>query len=55
MALSAHPDDTEFGAAGTVIRWADEGQSVVYVIATEGDKGTSDRNLTPCARTSFVS
>ena len=47
MALSAHPDDTEFGAAGTVIRWADEGQSVVYVIATEGDKGTSDRNLTP--------
>jgi LmbE family N-acetylglucosaminyl deacetylase len=47
MALAAHPDDTEFGAAGTVIRWADEGQSVVYAIATNGDKGTSDPGLTP--------
>jgi LmbE family N-acetylglucosaminyl deacetylase len=47
MALSAHPDDTEFGAAGTIIRWADAGQTIVYAIATRGDKGTSDRNLTP--------
>ena len=47
LALAAHPDDTEFGAAGTIIRWVEEGQSVVYAIATNGDKGTSDRNLTP--------
>ncbi len=47
IALAAHPDDTEFGAAGTVIRWVEEGQSVVYAIATNGDKGTSDRGLTP--------
>lgn len=45
MALTAHPDDVEFGAAGTLIRWIDEGQSVVYAIATNGDKGTSDRDL----------
>ena len=47
LVLSAHPDDAEFGAAGTVIRWVDEGQRVVYAIATNGDKGTSDRTLTP--------
>ena len=47
LALAAHPDDTEFGAAGTVIRWVDEGQEVVSAIATNGDKGTSDPRLTP--------
>ena len=47
LVLSAHPDDAEFGAAGTVARWTDEGQIVIYVICTNGDKGTSDRTLTP--------
>ena len=47
MVLSAHPDDAEFGAAGTVANWTDEGKAVVYVICTNGDKGTSDRNLAP--------
>ena len=47
LVLSAHPDDAEFGAAGTVANWTDEGKSVVYVICTNGDKGTSDRNLAP--------
>ena len=47
LVLSAHPDDAEFGAAGTVARWTEEGKTVVYVICTNGDKGTSDRTLTP--------
>ena len=47
LVLSAHPDDAEFGAAGTVARWTNEGKKVVYVICTNGDKGTSDRTLTP--------
>lgn len=47
LVLSAHPDDAEFGAAGTVIRWVEEGRRVVYAVATDGDKGTSDRSLTP--------
>jgi LmbE family N-acetylglucosaminyl deacetylase len=47
LVLSAHPDDAEFGAAGTVARWTDEGQKIVYVICTNGDKGTSDRTLAP--------
>ena len=47
MILAAHPDDAEFGAAGTVARWVNEGKAVVYVICTNGDKGSGDRTLTP--------
>lgn len=47
MVISPHPDDCEFGIAGTVARLAKEGKNVVYVICTNGDKGSSDRSLTP--------
>lgn len=47
MAISAHPDDTEFGVAGTMARWVKEGKQVIYVICTSGDKGTSDPDLHP--------
>ncbi|NTW35851.1 MAG: PIG-L family deacetylase [Syntrophobacteraceae bacterium] len=46
MVVSPHADDAEFGAAGTVARWTQEGRTVVYVICTNGDKGTTDRLLT---------
>jgi len=46
MVISPHPDDCEFGVAGTVARLTKEGRQVVYVICTNGDKGTSDRSLT---------
>jgi LmbE family N-acetylglucosaminyl deacetylase len=46
MVVSPHPDDCEFGVAGTVARLTKEGKDVVYVICTNGDKGTSDRSLT---------
>lgn len=42
-----HPDDAEFGIAGTVARWVREGKDVVYVNCTNGDKGTSDPEMTP--------
>jgi LmbE family N-acetylglucosaminyl deacetylase len=45
--ISAHPDDSEFGAAGTVARWTGQGKNVVYVICTSGEKGTTDRSLQP--------
>jgi LmbE family N-acetylglucosaminyl deacetylase len=47
MIITAHPDDAEFGAAGSVAKWTREGRRVVYVVCTNGDKGTSDRSLTP--------
>jgi LmbE family N-acetylglucosaminyl deacetylase len=47
LVIMPHPDDSEFGCAGTVARWTREGKRVVYVILTNGDKGTSDRSLTP--------
>ena len=45
MVITAHPDDAEFGAAGTVALWTRQGKKVVYVVCTNGDKGTSDRSL----------
>src|SRR3989304_3124213 len=47
LTVTAHPDDTEFGFGGTIARWADEGRLIWYCIGTNGDKGTSDRSLTP--------
>ena len=45
--IVAHPDDAEFGCAGTVARWAAEGHEVHYVLLTSGDKGSADPNVTP--------
>jgi LmbE family N-acetylglucosaminyl deacetylase len=47
LVISPHPDDCEFGVAGTVARLVKEGKNVVYVICTNGDKGTIDMSLTP--------
>jgi len=47
LVIAAHPDDAEFGAAGTVARWTEEGKIVVYVLCTNGEKGTSDRSVNP--------
>ncbi len=47
MVIAPHPDDSEFGIAGTVARLTKEGKKVVYVICTNGDKGTSDRKIKP--------
>ncbi len=42
LVVAAHPDDIEFGAAGTIARWVKEGSRVRYLIATRGDKGSDD-------------
>lgn len=42
LVVAAHPDDIEFGAAGTVARWVTEGAVVRYLIVTRGDKGSDD-------------
>jgi LmbE family N-acetylglucosaminyl deacetylase len=47
LVVAAHPDDAEFGVAGTVARWTKEGRQVVYVVCTNGEKGTTDRTMDP--------
>lgn len=40
--ITAHPDDVDFGAAGTVATWTAAGAQVTYCIATSGDSGGFD-------------
>jgi LmbE family N-acetylglucosaminyl deacetylase len=47
MVITAHPDDPEFGAGGTIAKLAKEGREIMYVIVTNGNKGSSDRTMTP--------
>lgn len=41
----AHPDDVDFGSAGTVAMLTAAGVEVVYCIVTDGDAGGSDRTV----------
>jgi LmbE family N-acetylglucosaminyl deacetylase len=42
LVVTAHPDDVDFGAAGTVATWVAEGTRVTYCIVTDGDAGGFD-------------
>jgi LmbE family N-acetylglucosaminyl deacetylase len=46
MVIVAHPDDIEFGSAGTVARWVKDGAEVVYVLCTSGDVGIDEPGMT---------
>lgn len=39
LAVVAHPDDLEYGAASAIARWTAEGRSVAYVMVTDGEAG----------------
>src|SRR5512132_1245677 len=45
LVICAHPDDVDFGAAGTVATWADVGIQVAYCIVTDGDAGGFDPSV----------
>jgi LmbE family N-acetylglucosaminyl deacetylase len=47
LVVSPHPDDAEFGIAGSVAKWVHEEKQVVYICCTSGDKGTSDPHIMP--------
>ncbi|MEM7345436.1 MAG: PIG-L deacetylase family protein [Chloroflexota bacterium] len=46
MAILAHPDDIEFGCAGTVARWVKAGATIAYVLVTSGDVGIAEPGMT---------
>ena len=42
LCVAAHPDDIDFGAAGTIATWVDAGIEVTYLLVTRGDAGGFD-------------
>lgn len=42
LVVAAHPDDIDFGAAGTVATWTAAGIAVTYLLVTDGDAGGFD-------------
>ena len=45
LVVTAHPDDAEFGAAGTVAVWTKAGITVSYCVITDGEAGGFDPDL----------
>ena len=46
MFIYAHPDDIEFGVAGTAALWAKNGSHVTYVVITDGNVGSHEAGMT---------
>jgi LmbE family N-acetylglucosaminyl deacetylase len=47
MFIYAHPDDIEFGVAGTAAKWVQGGSEVVYVLLTDGNVGSHQDGMSP--------
>jgi LmbE family N-acetylglucosaminyl deacetylase len=45
LIITAHPDDVDFGAAGSVAAWASGGAEVTYCVVTDGDAGGFDPSV----------
>jgi LmbE family N-acetylglucosaminyl deacetylase len=46
LVVTAHPDDVDFGVAGSVARWTSEGVEVAYCVVTNGEAGGFDERAT---------
>src|SRR3990172_4477810 len=47
LVITAHPDDAEFGAGGTVALWSRDGWEFYYLVCTDGSKGSNDPEMVP--------
>ena len=45
LVVTAHPDDVDFGAAGTVAALTDAGTVVTYCLVTDGQAGGFDHSI----------
>ena len=45
LVITAHPDDVDFGVAGTVAGFVDAGIAVTYCVITDGDAGGFDPDV----------
>lgn len=50
LAVVAHPDDMEYGAAAAVARWTSQGKRVGYVMVTSGEAGIDGTDPETCRR-----
>ena len=46
LVINAHPDDSDFGASGTIAQWVKAGIEVAYVFCTNGDQGGEESGFT---------
>jgi len=46
LGVFAHPDDPEFFAGATFARWAAQGAEITFLMATSGDKGSAEPDMT---------
>ncbi len=42
LVVTAHPDDVDFGASGTLAQWTAQGIAVTLCVITDGDAGGFD-------------
>ena len=47
LVCTPHPDDAEGGCGGTIAKWVKQGTTVIYVLTTNGDKGSSNLEMDP--------
>jgi LmbE family N-acetylglucosaminyl deacetylase len=47
LVIAAHPDDADFGVAGTVAKWVAQGTVARLVCCTSGDAGADDATIDP--------
>ncbi|MCI2975087.1 MAG: PIG-L family deacetylase [Ferrimicrobium sp.] len=45
LVVTAHPDDVDFGVAGTIAKWRAQGTEIAYCIVTDGDAGGFDPSI----------
>jgi len=45
LVINAHPDDSDFGASGTIAQWVKKGIEVAYVFCTNGDQGGEESDV----------
>jgi LmbE family N-acetylglucosaminyl deacetylase len=46
LVVAAHPDDCDVACGGSAAKWAAEGQRVILCVATNGNKGSGDLEMT---------
>ena len=44
LAVVAHPDDMEYGAASAIAKWTTQGKTITYAMVSRGEAGMNDRH-----------